>query len=62
MLCNDILFMHKTYRPSILAFYYNDLISENMKYPNKVKIVVKGGCVQHHFSKKTTEHDDLLKY
>jgi len=23
-----------------------------MKYPNKVKIVGTGGCVQHHFSKK----------
>jgi len=22
------------------------------KYPNKIKIVGKGGCVQHHFSKK----------
>jgi len=22
------------------------------KYPNKAKIVGKGGCVQHHFSKK----------
>jgi len=22
------------------------------KYSNKVKIVGKGGCVQHHFSKK----------
>jgi len=24
------------------------------KYPNKVKIVGKGGCVQHHFQKKTS--------
>jgi len=24
------------------------------KYPNKAKIVGKGGCVQHYFSKKRT--------
>jgi len=24
------------------------------KYPNKVKLVGKGGCVQDHFSKKTS--------
>jgi len=39
--------MHKTNRPStfsvLLQLKY--LISENMKYPNKVKTVGKGGCV-----------------
>ena len=29
------------------------------KYPNKVKIVGKGGCVKHYFSGKK-EHGDLL--
>ena len=33
-----------------------DLITENMKIS---KIVGKGGCVQHHFSKKN-QHSDLL--
>ena len=30
-LCKDILFMHKTYRPSIVLLQFKDLISENMK-------------------------------
>ena len=53
-LCNDILLMHKTYRPSMFSVLtqLKDLISENIKYPNKVKIVGKGGCFQHHFSEK----------
>ena len=51
---NCILLMHKTYRASIfnVLLQLKDLISENMKYPNKVKIVGKGGCIQHDYSKK----------
>jgi len=46
--------MHKNFRPSPFSvlLQLKDLISENMKYTNKVKNVGKGGCVQHHFSKK----------
>jgi len=54
LLCKDILCMHTTYRSSIFSFVLQvkDLISENTKYPNKVKIVGKGWCVQHHISGK----------
>ena len=54
-LCNEILLMHKTYRPSIsiVLLQLRDLISENMKI-SKVKIVGKGGLVQNYFSKKNT--------
>jgi len=49
--------MHTTYRPSIFSvlLQLKDLISENMKISNKVKIVGKGGCVQHHILKKRAQ-------
>ena len=33
LLCNDVLFMHTTYRPSMFGvlLQFKDLISENMK-------------------------------
>jgi len=36
ILCNDILLMHKTYRPNMFSvlLQHKDLISENMKISN----------------------------
>ena len=50
--CNDILLMNKT------LLQLKDLKSENMK--TSKSIVVKGGCVQHHFSKKQAQWPTVL--
>ena len=62
LLWNAILFMHTTYRHSMFSvlLQFKDLISENMKISNKVKIVGKGNICKYKIksieNKTTTEN------
>ena len=59
MLCNDIIFMHSTHRPSMFSvlLQVKDMISENMKIS---KLLVEVGVFNIIFRKN--EHGDLLFY